>query len=106
VEATRTQLIQVDATAPQVTLTSPVNGANVSGVVRVEASASDTVSGVVRVDFYVDNKLLGTATSAPYRLNWNTNNKQVPRGSHTIYAVAVDRAGNSRTTTPITVTVG
>jgi peptidoglycan/xylan/chitin deacetylase (PgdA/CDA1 family) len=106
VEPAKAQLIQIDTTAPQVTLTSPVNGATVSGVVRLEATANDTVSGVVRVDFYVDNKLLGTATSAPYRVNWNTNNKQVPKGSHTIYAVAVDRAGNSRATTTITVTVG
>jgi peptidoglycan/xylan/chitin deacetylase (PgdA/CDA1 family) len=107
VEATKAQLIQVDTAAPQVTLTSPVNGATVSGVVRLEATASDTVSGVVRVDFYVDQKLLGTATSAPYRVNWNTNNKQqVPKGAHTIYAVAFDRAGNSVATTPITVTVG
>jgi peptidoglycan/xylan/chitin deacetylase (PgdA/CDA1 family) len=105
VEATKAQLIQIDTTAPQITLTSPVSGATVGGVVRLEATASDAVSGVARVDFYVDNKLLGTATSAPYRVNWNTNNKQVPKGSHTIYAVAVDRAGNSRATTPITVTV-
>jgi peptidoglycan/xylan/chitin deacetylase (PgdA/CDA1 family) len=104
-EATKAQLIQIDSAAPQVTLTSPVSGATVSGVVRLEATASDTVSGVVRVEFYVDNKLLGTATAVPYRVNWNTNNKQVPKGSHTIYAVAVDRAGNSRATTPITVTV-
>jgi hypothetical protein len=104
-EATKAQLIQIDSAAPQVTLTSPVSGATVSGVVRLEATASDTVSGIARVEFYVDNKLLGTATSAPYRVNWNTNNKQVPKGSHTIYAVAVDRAGNSRATTPITVTV-
>jgi peptidoglycan/xylan/chitin deacetylase (PgdA/CDA1 family) len=104
-EATKAQLIQIDTAAPQVTLTSPVSGATVSGVVRLEATASDTVSGVARVELYVDNKLLGTATSTPYRVNWNTNNKQVPKGSHTIYAVAVDRAGNSRATTPITVTV-
>jgi peptidoglycan/xylan/chitin deacetylase (PgdA/CDA1 family) len=104
-EATKAQLIQIDTAAPQVTLTSPVSGATVSGVVRLEATASDTVSGVARVELYVDNKLLGTATSTPYRVNWNTNNKQVPKGSHTIYAVAVDRAGNSRSTTPITVTV-
>jgi peptidoglycan/xylan/chitin deacetylase (PgdA/CDA1 family) len=106
VEATKVQLIQIDTAAPQITVTSPVNGATVGGVVRLEATANDTVSGVTRVDFYVDNKLVGTATSAPYRINWNTNNKQqVPKGSHTIYAVAVDRAGNSRATTPITVTV-
>jgi peptidoglycan/xylan/chitin deacetylase (PgdA/CDA1 family) len=106
VEATNTQLIQIDTTAPQVTLTSPVNGATVSGVVRLEATATDVGLGVARVDFYVDGKILGTATSVPYRVNWNTNNsKQVARGSHTIYAVAVDRAGNSRVSTSITVTV-
>jgi peptidoglycan/xylan/chitin deacetylase (PgdA/CDA1 family) len=105
VEATNAQLIQIDTTAPEVTLASPVNGAAVRGVVRLEATASDTGSGVARVDFYVDNKLVGTATSAPYRVNWNTNNKQVSKGSHTIYAVAVDRAGNSRATVPIAVTV-
>ncbi len=105
VEATNTQLIQIDTTAPQVTLTTPVNGATVRGVVRLEATAGDAGLGVARVDFYVDNNLIGTATSAPYRVNWNTNNKQVARGSHTIYAVAVDRAGNSRATTPISVVV-
>jgi len=105
VEATHTQLIQVDATPPQVTVTSPLNGATVSGVVRLEASASDAGSGVARVDFYVDGKIVGTATSVPYRVNWNTKNKQVAKGAHTIYAVAVDRAGNSLTSTSITVTV-
>jgi len=106
VETTKAQLIQIDTTAPQVTLTSPVNGATVSGVVRLEATAVDDGAGIARIDFYVDNKLLGTAASVPYRVNWNTNNKQqVPKGSHTIYVVAVDRAGNSRATTPITVTV-
>ena len=105
VEATKSQLIQIDTTAPQVTLTSPASGATVSGVVRLEATASDIGSGVARVEFYVDGKLEGTSTLLPYRINWNTNAKKVSKGSHTIYAVVFDRAGNSRTTTPITVTV-
>jgi peptidoglycan/xylan/chitin deacetylase (PgdA/CDA1 family) len=105
VEATKSQLIRIDTTAPQVTLTSPVNGASVSGIVRLEATATDAGSGVGRVDFYVDGKIVGTATSAPYRINWNTKNKQVAKGSHTIYAVAVDGAGNSLASTSITVTV-
>jgi hypothetical protein len=105
VEATKSQLIQIDTTAPLVTLTSPASGATVSGVVRLEASASDLGSGVARVEFYVDGKLEGTSTLAPYRINWNTNGKKVAKGSHTIHAVVVDRAGNSRATTPITVTV-
>jgi peptidoglycan/xylan/chitin deacetylase (PgdA/CDA1 family) len=105
VEATKSQLIQIDTTAPQVTLTSPISGATVTGVVRLEATASDVGSGVARVEFYVDGKLEGTTTLLPYRINWNTNTKKVSKGSHTIYAVVFDRAGNSRTTTPITVTV-
>lgn len=105
VEATKSQLIQIDTTAPLVTLTSPASGATVTGVVRLEATASDVGSGIARVDFYVDGKLEGTTTLLPYRINWNTNGKKVAKGSHTIYAVAFDRAGNSRVTTSITVTV-
>lgn len=105
VEATKSQLIQIDTTVPQVTLTSPVSGATVGGVVRLEATASDVGSGVARVEFYVDGKLEGTSTSLPYRVNWNTNGKKVAKGSHMIYAVVFDRAGNSRSTSPITVTV-
>ena len=41
VEATKAQFIQTDTTAPQITLTSPVNGATVTGVVRLEATATD-----------------------------------------------------------------
>jgi peptidoglycan/xylan/chitin deacetylase (PgdA/CDA1 family) len=104
-ELTKTQLIQIDTAAPQVSVTSPLNGAKVSGVVRLEAAASDVGSGIARVDFYVDGKIVGTATSTPYRVNWNTNGKQVAKGAHTIYAVAVDRAGNPRTSASISVTV-
>jgi peptidoglycan/xylan/chitin deacetylase (PgdA/CDA1 family) len=105
VEATKSQLVRIDGSTPQVALTSPLNGAKVSGVVKLEATATDAGSGVARVDFYVDGKVVGTATAAPYRANWNTNNKQVSKGSHTIYAVAVDGAGNAQTSASIVVTV-
>ncbi len=42
-----------DVTAPSVTLTSPANGASVSGPVSLSANASDNV-GVVGVQFFVD----------------------------------------------------
>jgi hypothetical protein len=103
IEVTKSQLIQIDVTAPQVTLTNPANGQTVSGVVRLTATATDGDSGVARVDFYVDGKLEGTSTSAPYRVNWNT--KKLAKGSHTIYVVAFDRAGNSRATSPISIVV-
>ena len=39
--------------------------------------------------------VVGTATSGPYNLNWNSTN--VPNGTHTIRARAVDLAGNTTT---------
>jgi hypothetical protein len=109
-EATNTQLIRVettpppgDTTPPTVTLTSPTNGATVTGNINITASASDSGSGVARVEFYVDGQLIGTDTAAPYSVTWNS--KKSAKGSHTIYAVAVDNAGNSQATPAITVTV-
>ncbi|MHA1228420.1 MAG: Ig-like domain-containing protein [Candidatus Hodarchaeales archaeon] len=45
-----------DTTAPTVSITSPADGATVSGTVTVEASASDNV-GVDRVEFFVDGEV-------------------------------------------------
>jgi hypothetical protein len=104
VEATRTQVVQVDGVAPGVSITSPVNGSTVTGNAKVVASSSDSQSGVASVAFYVDGStLIGTATSAPWQLPWNT--KKVSRGQHVLTAVATDRAGNRQTSAPITVTV-
>jgi hypothetical protein len=104
-ETTHTTLVtitQPDTTAPTVAITTPKNGALVTGSVRIEASASDTGSGVARVEFYVDGKLLATATAVPYRCTWNT--RKVQRGTHTIQAIAYDKAGN-KATASISVTV-
>ena len=45
-----------DTTPPTVSITSPANGASVSGTVHVQASASDDV-GVAKVEFSVDGTL-------------------------------------------------
>jgi hypothetical protein len=103
VEATRTQVVQVDATAPTVAITSPANGATVTGNIKVIASASDAQSGVASVAFYADGVLIATATSSPWQVPWNT--KRVPPGQHVLTAIATDRAGNSQTSASITVTV-
>jgi hypothetical protein len=92
-----------DTTAPSVSLTSPANGATVSGNVAVSASASDNV-GVASVQFRLDGANLGAAdTSAPYAVTWNTT--LTGNGSHTLTAVARDAAGNTRISSPVTVTV-
>jgi peptidoglycan/xylan/chitin deacetylase (PgdA/CDA1 family) len=103
VEATKSQVVRIDLTAPAVAITSPADGATVTGNVKITASASDVGSGVAQVSFYADGVLIGTARSAPYSVTWNT--KKVTRGQHTLVAVAQDAAGNSQTSTSIRVTV-
>lgn len=77
-----------DTTIPNVTLTSPTNGATVSGSVALAATAADN-AGVARVEFRVDGALIGSDTTAPYTGTWSA----VP-GSHVIQARAIDAAGN------------
>jgi peptidoglycan/xylan/chitin deacetylase (PgdA/CDA1 family)/N-acetyl-beta-hexosaminidase len=103
VEATRTQVVQIDATAPTVAITSPANGATVTGNIKLTASASDSQSGVASVAYYVDGSLIGTATGSPWQVPWNA--RKVSSGQHVLTAVATDRVGNRQTSAPITVTV-
>jgi peptidoglycan/xylan/chitin deacetylase (PgdA/CDA1 family) len=102
-EATRSQLIRIDLSAPTVAITSPTSGATVTGTVKITATASDTGSGVAKVSFYADGVLIATKSSAPYSVSWNT--KKVARGQHTLVAIAQDVAGNSQTSASIQVTV-
>ncbi|GEM_PF-3937040 len=68
-----------------VTFVTPQSGATVSGVVPVTVSVSSNVS-VTGVDFYRDGKPLGTVSSAPYTVNWDTTKEY--NGSHVLLAVA------------------
>ena len=108
VEATKTQLIQIDTVAPTVSITSPTNGSSVTGTFKITATAADNGggSGVAQVSFYVDGQLIATATSATkglYSVSWNT--KKVTKGQHTLTAIATDVAGNAQTSTAVLVTV-
>ena len=91
-----------DTTAPTVALTAPAAGASVSGTVQVTASASDNV-GVARVDFFLDGALVGTDSSAPYAYAWNS--AASANGAHTLQARASDAAGNTGTSSTLSVQV-
>jgi PKD repeat protein len=92
-----------DTTAPSVSISSPANGATVSGTINVTANASDNV-GVASVQFRLDGVDAGPPdTSAPYSIAWNTTGAS--DGTHTISAVARDAAGNQTTSSPVSVTV-
>jgi hypothetical protein len=96
-----------DTTAPTVSITYPIPGSGgsvptLTGTVSLTAQATDNV-GVVKVQYYCDNKLIGTATSAPFVYKWNT--KKVTHGLHTLQAKAYDAAGNVGVSTSVTVMV-
>jgi hypothetical protein len=103
VETTKSQLIQIDTTPPTVAITSPANGARVSGNVKVTATAADAGSGVAQVSFYADGVLIGTSKGPSYSVTWNTS--KVSKTQHTLTAVAQDVAGNSQTSSSVLVTV-
>ena len=88
---------------PAVSITAPAGGATVSGTVPVTAGASDDV-GVAGVQFKLGATNLGSEdTSAPYSISWDTTT--VSNGSYSLTAVARDTAGQTTTSTAITVTV-
>jgi len=85
-----------------VSVTNPKNGGTVprNQTVTVSATATGT-SSVTRVDFYINNNLLGSATVAPYNYPWKVPSKN--NVSYTVQAKAYDILGNSAAQT-ITVT--
>ncbi len=93
-----------DTSPPTIFLTTPVNGATVSGsTVKVSATASDNV-GVTSVQFRLDGVALGgPVTTPPYSITWDTTT--ATNGSHTLTAQAFDLASNVGSSAPVTVTV-
>ncbi len=105
-----------DTTAPTVAITSPANGATVSGpstgvTINVAGNASDNSggSGIQKVEVQVgSNPLkLATATGPGGSGDWSTwsaSDVATTQGNTTILARATDNAGNTKDAT-ITVTV-
>jgi hypothetical protein len=94
----------VDTTPPTVAITYPLGG-DVSGTVPVTADASDgsSSSGVLQVEFYLDNVLQYCDSATPYEWSWDTTTALY--GSHTLKAVAYDAAGNQKDSAQVTVNV-
>jgi polysaccharide biosynthesis protein PslG len=101
----------IDTVLPVTSITTPTNGATVSGAIQVKASASDNL-GVVKVEFYLDNSLSWTESDAPYCYQgddgsvckfWDTT--KIANGNHVFYTKAYDAAGNTGTSPAITINV-
>lgn len=73
---------------PAVAITSPADGATISGTIGIIASATNTVA----VQFKVDGVNFGSEdTNSPYAITWDSTS--VADGTHAVSAVARNSAG-------------
>jgi uncharacterized protein (TIGR03118 family) len=87
---------------PAVKLTAPTG--TLSGTVVLSASVVDPIA-IAKVDFYANSTLIGTATSAPYTINWNTTTLTTGSESVSLSAKATDADGSVGSSPASTVTV-
>jgi endoglucanase len=89
---------------PAVSLTSPTaaQAFTAPATVNFAATATDADGSVVRVEFLNGSTVIGSDTSSPYAFSW----PGVAAGSYSLRARAVDNAGGTATTTPISISVG
>lgn len=88
--------------APEVTISSPLNGASFTApaVISIVASAQDSDGTVTNVSFFDGTTFLAKTTQAPYSASVG-----LPAGSHALTAVATDNLGLSSTSSVVNVTV-
>jgi thermitase len=91
-----------DTTAPDASITAPANGSTISGQVSINISATDNV-GITKIELYRNGGLVGTTTTSPYGLFWDTTTNN--NGSYSLTAKAYDASGNVGSSSPVTVTV-
>ena len=92
---------QINA-APAVSVTAPADGTVLTtNRVVITAAASDLDGTVAIVDFFANGSLIGRRSVAPYTVTLS----DLPIGFHLLTARAVDNAGRSATSAPVSVTV-
>ena len=90
--------VSTDTTAP----TATASETGTTGTITLSATATDNV-GVTKVEFYIDGALVGTDTTSPYSVTYNS--ALLVNGSHGLVAKAYDAAGNVGTSTTVTFSV-
>jgi hypothetical protein len=95
--------VTVDNAPPSVSITAPLGGTTVSGLITLSADASDNV-GVAGVRFFAGGVQVGAEdTTAPYSATWDTTT--VDDGQYTLTAVARDAVAHTATSSTVTITV-
>ena len=83
--------VEKDTTPPELTISYPLSGSTVGEVVSIKVITIDN-TGILKVDFYIDNTMMVSDTTSPYDYEWNTTT--VSEGSHTIKVVSHDTKEN------------
>lgn len=85
-------VVYADGSAPTVSVTWPSDGMTIANKPTSLAASAYDDNGVARVDFLVNGKSVGSATTAPYQVRWNPNKN---KGANTLTVRATDKAGNA-----------
>ena len=88
---------------PTIRIIRPESGASApeGSTITIEAALGDPNADIARVEFYDDNQLIGSTSSPPYVLSHGP----LKSGTHDLCAVAVDRAGVTAASSPVTLFV-
>ena len=92
----------VDTISPTISIIAPVTGNIVAGTINISAAAFDNV-GIAGIQFKLDGINLGLENTTNYSISWNT--ASTTNADHTLTAVARDMAGNTATSSVVTITV-
>jgi subtilase family protein/Big-like domain-containing protein/fervidolysin-like protein len=91
-----------DSIPPSISITSPGDGATVSGLVTISVYATDNV-GVSSVQIRVDGNAVCGLSAGPWSCSWDST--KVTNATHSIQATAWDAVGNGANSSSISVTV-
>jgi hypothetical protein len=90
-EATASVLVRVSNSVPAVLVISPAEGSRVSGIIPIGVQVSGPQ--VALVEIFVDGALLGSGSSAPFGVSFDTTSRL--DGAMSITAVVADAGGRT-----------
>jgi hypothetical protein len=94
--ATPENLVYIDNSDPNVSLTAPLAGSTLAGIISLDATADDPHSGITQVEFLVDSVSVSTDLTAPYSTTYATT--LLLDGNHDFQARATNGSGLTTTT--------
>ena len=101
--------VMVDNTPPRVQVVAPapeqVYRVGEDEWLSIQVEARDNID-MEKVEVFIDDQPLGYSTVAPYVVRWMWSGSQIPViGTHSVYVIATDAAGNTTKTEPFKVKV-